>query len=185
MLFCKPSRLGEGSKIGNSRKWFGEGAKGLLDPGSKGLPRVSCTFRNLFCTGATLFCTSARGFSLPGSKRPFADSKRGRWKGATSKTSKIVKKCQKVFRHFSTIFAQGKKTSKIAKKCQKVFRHFSTIFARHLFSGPFCNPLKKTFAPSRNHFREFPIFDPLSQTAWFAIVAQKSKEMACHERHRQ
>ena len=34
------------------------------------------------------------------------------------------------------------KTSKIVKKCQKVFRHFSTIFARHLFSGPFCNPLK-------------------------------------------
>ena len=35
------------------------------------------------------------------------------------------------------------KTSKIVKKCQKVFRHFSTVFARHLFSGPFCNPLKK------------------------------------------
>ena len=28
----------------NSRKWLREGAKGLLDPGSKGLPRVSCTF---------------------------------------------------------------------------------------------------------------------------------------------
>ena len=34
------------------------------------------------------------------------------------------------------------KTSKIVKKCQKVFRHFSTIFARHHFSGPFCNPLR-------------------------------------------
>ena len=34
------------------------------------------------------------------------------------------KKCQKVFRHFSTIFAQGKKTSQIVKKCQKVFDNF-------------------------------------------------------------
>ena len=48
-----------------------------------------------------------------------ADCKRGRRKGGTSKT---VKSRQKF-------------------KCQKVFRHFSTIFARHLFSGPFCNPL--------------------------------------------
>ena len=29
------------------------------------------------------------------------------------------------------------KTSKIVKKCQNYFRHFSTIFARHQFSGPF------------------------------------------------
>ena len=46
---------------------------------------------------------------------------------------------------FSTLFDNfraGQKTSKIVKKCQKVFRHFSTIFARHLFSGLFCNPLK-------------------------------------------
>ena len=98
-----------------------------------------------------------------------ADCKRGRRKGATSKnvknrqkwcqnvfstlfdnfragqkTSKIVRNRQKVFRHFSTIFAQGKKrqkSSKIVKKCQKYFPNFSTIFARHLFSGPFCNPL--------------------------------------------
>ena len=27
---------------------------------------------------------------------------------------------------------------------------------------------KRPPAPSRNHFREFPIFDPLSQAAWFA-----------------
>ena len=50
-----------------------------------------------------------------------------------------VKNRQKVSntRHFSTIFAQGKKTSNIVKKCQKVFRHFSTNFARRHFSGPF------------------------------------------------
>ena len=64
-----------GSRIGNSREWLREGAKGLLYPGSKGLPRVSCTFQNLFCTGVILFCTSARGFSLSGSKRPFAPSR--------------------------------------------------------------------------------------------------------------
>ena len=33
-------------------------------------------------------------------------------------------------------FRAGQKTSKIVKKCQKVFRHFSTIFAWHHFSGP-------------------------------------------------
>ena len=37
-----------GSKRGNSRKWLREGAKGLLDSGSKGLSRDSCTFGNLF-----------------------------------------------------------------------------------------------------------------------------------------
>ena len=38
-----------------------------------------------------------------------ADCKRGQRKGATSKS---VKNYQKVFRHFSTIFAHGKKTQK-------------------------------------------------------------------------
>ena len=72
-----------------------------------------------------------------------ADCKRGRRKGATSKN---VKNRQKASKSFSTLFDNfraGQKTSKIVKKYQKVFRHFSTIFARHLFSGPFCNPLIK------------------------------------------
>ena len=60
-------------------------------------------------------------------------------KGPRQKTSKIVKKCQKVFRHFSTTFAQGKKTSKIVKKCQKLV--FSTLFdtfrAAPVFRTPF------------------------------------------------
>ena len=59
---------------------------------------------------------------------------------AGQKTSKIIKRCQKYFRHFSTFFARGKKTSKIVKKCQKYFRHFLTIFARHQFSGPHLRP---------------------------------------------
>ena len=71
--------------------------------------------------------------SLPKS----VDRKRGQRKGATSKNvKKIVKKCQKYFRHFSTFFRAGQKMSKIVKKCQTYFRHFSTIFARHQFSGP-------------------------------------------------
>ena len=44
------------------------------------------------------------------------------------KSSESVKK-------FFDTFRAGQKTSKIVKKS------FSTIFARHLFSGPFCNPL--------------------------------------------
>ena len=74
-----------------------------------------------------------------------ADCKRGRRKGATSKN---VKNRQKESKSFSTLFDNfraGQKTSKIVRKCQKVFRHFSTIFARHLFSGPFCNPLNWDF----------------------------------------
>ena len=63
-----------------------------------------------------------------------ADRKRGQRKGATSK---IAKKFQKYFRHFSTSFAQGKKTSKIAKNCQKCFRHFSTISRGASFLAPF------------------------------------------------
>ena len=85
------------------------------------------------CPGMSRFDT------FPGpkkDKRGSADCKRGRRKGATSK---IVKKCQNVFRHFSTI---NVKRAKNVKKCQKVSKSFSTLFARHLFSGPFCNPLR-------------------------------------------
>ena len=62
-----------------SQKWLGEGAKGVLDPGGKGLPRVFCTTQTLFCTGATLFCTSARRLWRPGSKTPFAPSPNDFW----------------------------------------------------------------------------------------------------------
>ena len=62
-------------------------------------------------------------------------------KGPRQKTSKIVKKCQKVFRHFSTNFAQGKKRQKSSKSVKKFFDTFRQISRRHHFSGPFCNPL--------------------------------------------
>ena len=54
---------------------------------------------------------------------------------------KKVKNREKVSKSFSTLFDNfraGQKTSKIVEKCQKVFRHFSTIFARGtFFPGPF------------------------------------------------
>ena len=34
---CDPKVLGEGPNMEISQKWLGEGAKGVLDPGSKGL----------------------------------------------------------------------------------------------------------------------------------------------------
>ena len=88
-----------------------------------------------------------------------ADCKRGRRKGAgekgpRQKTSKIVKKCQKVFRHFSTIFAQGKKRQKSSKSVKKYFRHFSTIFARHQFSGPFWEALIQTLCRTKKRANE-------------------------------
>ena len=63
-----------------------------------------------------------------------ADCKRGRRKGATSK---IVKKCQKYFRHFS-------RRAKNVKNRQKVSKSFSTLF---------------------DNFRAAPFFRPLLQSA--------------------
>ena len=62
-------------------------------------------------------------------------------KGPRQKTSKIVKKCQKVFRQFS-------RRAKNVKNRQKVSKSFSTICdsfrATPFFRpGPFCNPLRK------------------------------------------
>ena len=70
-----------------------------------------------------------------------ADRKRGQQKGATSKNVKNRQKVSKIFSAFFDIFRAGQKTSKIVKKCQTYFRHFSTIFARHQFSGPFWGAL--------------------------------------------
>ena len=69
-----PSACYRGPKPQKCPRWLGEGAKGVLDPRSKGLPRVFCTTKTLFCTGATLFRTSARGLWRPWPKRPFAPS---------------------------------------------------------------------------------------------------------------
>ena len=64
-----------------------------------------------------------------------ADRKRGRRKGATSRS---VKNCQKVSRQISTIFALfGKKRQKSSKTFCDTFRHFSTVLEQHRFSGLF------------------------------------------------
>ena len=64
------------------------------------------------------------------------DCKRGRRQGTTSRNVKNRQKVSKSVKKFFDNFRAGQRTSNIVKKCQKVFRHFSTIFARHHFSGP-------------------------------------------------
>ena len=59
---------------------------------------------------------------------------------------KNVKNRQKVSKSLSTLFDNfraGQKTSKIVKKCQSIFRHFSTNCVRHHFSGPFWGALRE------------------------------------------
>ena len=58
-------------------------------------------------------------------------------KGPRQKTSKIVKKCQKVSRHFSTIFAQGKKRQKPSKSVKKFFDTFRQFSRGTFFPAPF------------------------------------------------
>ena len=66
-----------------------------------------------------------------------ANRKRGQRKGATLKNVKNRQNVSKIFSTLFDNFRAGPKTSKIVKKCQTYFRHFSTIFARHQCSGPF------------------------------------------------
>ena len=55
-------------KWGNPGKWLGEGAKGLLNQGSKGLPSVSCTIRTLLCAGAPHVAPGQKAFCSLGPK---------------------------------------------------------------------------------------------------------------------
>ena len=68
-------------------------------------------------------------------------AKRGQRKGATSKNVKNRQKVSKIFSTLFDIVRAGQKKVKIVKKCQKYFRHFLTIFARYSFSGPFWGAL--------------------------------------------
>ena len=66
-------------------------------------------------------------------------------KGPRQKTSKIVKKRQKVFRHFSTIFAQGKKRQKSSKSVKKFFDNFRAApFSRPLLQSAERRPRHRT-----------------------------------------
>ena len=57
--------------------------------------------------------------------------------GPRQKSSKIVKKRQKVFRHFSTIFAQGKKRQKSSESVKKFFDTFRQFSRGTIFPAPF------------------------------------------------
>ena len=61
-------------------------------------------------------------------------------KGPRQKTSNIVKKCQRVFRHFSTIFAQGRKRQKSSKNVEKFFDTFRQFSRGTVFPAPFGGP---------------------------------------------
>ena len=78
-------------------------------------------------------------------------------KGPRQKTSKIVKKCQKYFRHFSTFFAQGEKRQN-RQEVSRIFSTFSkndfvTISAWHRFSGTFWRALTKPATQNPGNFQ--------------------------------
>ena len=66
-----------------------------------------------------------------------ADCKRGWRKGATSKNVKNRQKVSKYFRHFSTIFAQGKKRQKSSKSVKNIFDTFRQFSHGTRFQAPF------------------------------------------------
>ena len=55
-------------------------------------------------------------------------------------TSKVVKKCQKYFRHFSTFFAQGKQRQKSSKSVKNIPSFFDNFRAAPVFR-PLWGPL--------------------------------------------
>ena len=58
-------------------------------------------------------------------------------RGHVKKTSKVVRKCQKVSRHFSTIFAQGKERQKSSKSVKKFFDTFRQFSRGTIIPAPF------------------------------------------------
>ena len=58
-------------------------------------------------------------------------------RGHVKKTSKIIKKCQKYFRDFSTFFAQGKKIQKSSKRVKIFFDTFRQFSRGTSFPAPF------------------------------------------------
>ena len=87
---------------------------------------------------ANHFAAASKFAGKPFQQGMSADRKRGQRKGAPSKNVKNRQKVSKIFPTLLDNFRAGQKTSKIVKKCQKYFRYFSTIFARHpSFPAPF------------------------------------------------
>ena len=113
-------------------------------------------------------------------------------KGPRQKTSKIVKKCQKVFRHFSRIFAQGKKRQKSSKSVKKFFDTFRQFSHGTIFPAPFGGAPKKVSATLRKHspetlhrfpelfprrFGDFSDFlDSFGMSGWFPSPSPKKRK---------
>ena len=67
----------------------------------------------------------------------FSGTQKGPAERGHVKTSKIVKKCQEYFRHFSTFFEQGKKRQKSSKSVKKFFDTFWQFSRGPRFPAPF------------------------------------------------
>ena len=132
-----------------SRKFSTEliSGSGKSPPGpvqGRGLLPEGGSYRNKFLWNYFRGSYRNSGFWYRGTSACISGLQKGA--GGKGPRQKTLKKCQKVFRHFSTIFAQGKKRQKSSKSVKTFFRHFSTFFARRHFSGPFWGAL--TVPPS-------------------------------------
>ena len=110
-------------------------------------------------------------------------------KGPRQKTSKIVKKCQKVFRHFSTIFAQGKKRQKSRKSVKKFFDTFRQFSRRaKIFPAPFAiRWLKTTFDMTTLIFSSGGCpsdpFYPLKRVPSYPLLAENTSSEGATKDH--
>ena len=97
-------------------------------------------------------------------------------KGPRQKTSKIVKKYQEVFRHFSTIFAQGKKSQKSSKSVNKfsdTFRQFLRgIIFPAFFGGARFGPLRAGWGEVFDEVSELVLLGHSEQKQLQHLVAQ-------------
>ena len=90
VLGCNPKVLLESPKMVDSQKWLGEGAKGLLSPGSEnGVAPVQNGVAPVL-NGFRMVQKTLGRLSLPGLKRPFAPSPNHFWEstifGLSSRT---------------------------------------------------------------------------------------------------
>ena len=164
-LQTKPLGRG-GSKIGNSRKWLWEGAKGLLEPESE--KPLSLMQNSFGCTGTRQVSEGAR---VGKSQRVKNAKGKNFWelRGRKKSSQKIFQKISQIsllleFKVFPDIFEIFAEDCFLLRSFRKFlpsgFLPLSRFQKRPL--GDLCSlGPEDLFAPSRNHFREFPIFDPL------------------------
>ena len=161
--------LGEGPKKEISQKWLGEGAKGVLDPGNKGLlalvqKRVAPVQNRVWVVQKTL----GRPL-LPGSKTPFAPSPNHFWEisifGPSPRTS-------------GSQLWRGVNKNGVSNFLRSIGHFF---FVRSNCWGPVTSENKCVWAPKPCIMRSFglkvrqkqvrEIFRKVCQTCFRAIVA--------------